>query len=136
MSNFVPSYVLYNATDTGIIYTFPYVQVDNSPQDPFNYLEISGMRGIGSVIVPGSTQAWDLTLQFVLLAGNYEAMISLMDLLETTIVKNTPYILHIGRTPSTSKSYKVKRLTPFVFSEGNRIRLQKVTCTLKVNSWV
>lgn len=136
MTEFTVYYRLYDSTGVSVIYTFPYVQSDNSPQDPADYVEISGLRGTGSIIIPGSTQPWDLKLRFILVGDDYEDLIDQMDSLESTIVKNTKYVLKIGRTSGGStKDYNVKRLVPFEFSEGFRVDMQEVTCILRVNSW-
>lgn len=135
--SFVPSYVIWNSSETAIIYTIPIVHRDNSPQDPFNYEELTSFRGQGSVIIPGSNNAsWDLTLDFILQGDDYEDLISKMDTMESIIVKNTRYILKIGRTSSTTKDYKVKRLLPIDwYQEGRRTKFQRGRITLRVNSW-
>jgi len=136
MADYVPTYVLRNSTDTADIYTIPFVTDDNSPQDPGNYVEKQGLRGQGSIIIPGSSLApWDLSLRFILQASNYAALIALMDSLQTTIVKNTPFILKIGRTAVTNESYNVKRILPMVFEPGRRVRIQPVNIIFRVNSW-
>jgi len=135
MVEFPVKYKLYDSTGVSLIYTFPNVQSDNSPQDPKDYVEIEGLRGTGSIIIPGSTQAWDLILNFVLFEDDYEALIAAMDNLESTIVINTQYVLKIDRTLSTTKNYNVRRLKPFNFIEGFRTDYQEVICTLRANSW-
>jgi len=137
MTEFPVQYKLYQSNGTTPVYTFTYVQTDNSPQDPMDYVELSSLRGIGSVIIGGSTQAWDLRLGFILLAADYAALISAMDSLETTIVKNTPYVLKIHRTAGggTTKSYNVKRLLPFEFVPDFRTDYQAVVATFRVNTW-
>ena len=135
--SFVPSYVLSNESETAIIYTIPIVYRDNSPQDPFNYVEHISLRGQGSIIVPGSDKAsWDLTLNFILQGNDYEDLISKMDTMESTIAKNTRYVLKIGRTSSTTKDYNVKRLTSISWDEtSRRIKFIRGKITLRVNSW-
>lgn len=134
--SFVPSYILWNSTETGQIYTIPYVIADSSPQDPGNYVEHSSLRGRGGIIIEGTDKApWDLTLRFVLTGDDYEDLISKIDAIESTIVKNTPYVLKIGRTASTTKDYNVKRLTPIEWDEGRRYNIQYATLILKVWSW-
>ena len=137
MTEFNVTYKLYDSAGTGLIYTFPLVQTDNSPQDPQNYVEFESLRGTGSVIIPGSSKAWDLNLTFILTADDYEGLIAKMDALESTIVKNTAYVMKIDRTSGGSvKSYNVKRLVPFDFATGEfRTDYQEVTATFRVNSW-
>jgi len=135
--SFVPSYVLWNSTGTAIIYTIPLVHRDTSPQDPFKFVELESLRGQGSIIIPGSTNApWDLELDFYLQGSDYEDLIAKIDGMESTIVKNTKYVWKIGRTASTTKDYKVKRLVPILWdTNSKRTRFQRGTIILRVNSW-
>jgi hypothetical protein len=136
MTQFNVHYTLYASNGSTLVYTFPLVQSDNSPQDPKDFVEIAGLRGVGSIIIAGSTQPWDLVLRFILMADDYEALITKMDALETTIAPLTNYVLKIDRNVGGSvKSYNVKRLTPFQFAEGFRTDYQEVTVTFRVNSW-
>jgi hypothetical protein len=130
-------YRLYASNGSTLVYTFPLVQSDNSPQDPKDFVEIAGLRGVGSIIIPGSTLAWDLTIRFILQGADYSALIAAMDTLETTIVQQTPYVLKIDRTQSTTKNYNVMRLSPFVFEDDGDFRntFQTVQVTFRVNSW-
>ena len=133
--SWTPSYILYNSSGTGQIYTFDYVTQDNSPQDPFDFVEIYGLRGVGSIIIPGSTKAWNLRLNFVLCGDDYQDVIAKMDAIESTIVKNTPYVLKIDRTPTTTKDYNVKRVQPITWQASRRTRVQKGAVIFRVNSW-
>ena len=137
MTQFDVTYKLYNSAGTGLIYTFPIVQSDNSPQDPQHYVEFESLRGTGSVIIPGSSSAWDLKISFIFVSDDYEELIAKMDTLESTIVKNTQYVLKIDRTSAgATKSYNVKRIVPFEFDSGEfRTDYQVVTATFRVNSW-
>jgi len=135
MPPFVPSYKLYASDGSTLVYTFNFVTADNGPQDPFRFTEINGMRGQGSIIVPGSESAWDLNLDFWLIGANYEALIALMDSLQSTIVFNTKYVLKIDRTPSTTVNYNVKRITPIKWDASSRYYSQKGTISFRVGSW-
>ncbi len=138
MSDYAPTYLLYNSSDTAVIYTFTNVFGDSSiGKNPKRYSEHDGFRGYGSIIVPGSQKApFNIELKFRLQASNYEALIAKIDALDTTIVYNTPYILKIGRTPSTSKSWNVKRLEDSSWNEnGNLVRFADMTVILRANSW-
>jgi len=130
-----PKYNLYASDGLALVYPFQYILSDNSPQDSLRFTEITGFRGQGSIIIPGSTQPWDLQLTFFLCNTNYETLIAAMDSIESTIVLGTPYVLSIDRTISTTKDYNVKRLTPIVWEDTNRVRYQKGTIQFRVNSW-
>lgn len=132
----VPTYVIWNSTETGIIYTIPFVQSDNSPQDPGKFVELNSFRGQGNIIVAGGNSApWDLVLDFVIQGTDYENLIAKMDTMESSIAKNTKYVIKIGRTSTTTKDYNVKRIDPIVWGEDRRTTIQHGTITLKVNAW-
>jgi len=132
----VPDFVLWNSTETGIIYQIPNVTRTNEPQDPGRFIEIESLRGQGSIIIPGADPApWDLELDFVLCGTDYEDIIDQIDEIESTIVKNTKYVLKIDRTSTTTKDYKVKRLQPIIWESSKRISTQRGTLVLRVNSW-
>jgi hypothetical protein len=130
-----PSYNLYASNGSSLVYTFNYITNDNSPQDPLKQTEISGIRGIGSIIIAGSQSAWDLNLEFVLVGTDYQDLISKMDSLESTIALNTDYVLKIDRTPSTTKDYNVKRIVPIQWQQSKRTTLQRGNIIFRVYSW-
>ena len=138
MADYVPNYVLWNSTATGIIYTFPNVFFDSSiGQNPKNFIEVTGLRGQGSIIIPGSTQdPFDLELRFRLRAANHQALMVLIDALDTTIVQNTSYVLKIGRSVSTTKDYNVKRLQSFSkVDDANLLTFTDISIILRANCW-
>ena len=141
MAGTFPRFRLYNSAGSVLIYEFDNV-VDwgNSPfEDPITFAEHISLRGQGSIISDGADQAWDLELNFLLIADDYEALVAIMNALPTTIAKNTNYILKVDLTSSTTKDLKVKRLTPIRFPSGTR--KQKVTTfadgfiALRVGTW-
>lgn len=129
-----PKYRLYASDGTTPVYTFNYITNDNGPQDPFKQTEISGIRGIGSIIIPGSSSSWDLNLEFILIGINYQDLISKMDSLESTIAPNVNYILKVDRTPSTTKDFNVKRIVPIQWQQSKRTNSQKGNIIFKVNA--
>jgi hypothetical protein len=138
---FIPKFELYDATGLNKLYTFPAVYKTNAPQSVANYVEVTGFRGKGSIIIPGGEQSWDLEMSFVLVAEDYEALTALIDGVEA-IALNTPYILKIGKyavAPNsgteTHYEYNVKRIVPFEYEESLRTNYQKVNATFRVNSW-
>ena len=138
MADYEPTYVLWNSTETATIYTFPHVWFDSSVgRNPKVFNEITGLRGQGSVIIPGSTAApFDLELRFRLRAANYQALMVLIDALDTTIVQNTAYVLKIGRSVSTTKDFNVKRIQDFTkIDDDNLTRWADISCILRGNSW-
>jgi len=130
-----PHYKLYAADGITLVYSFQYILSDNSPINTLRFTEITGFRGQGSIIVPGSTQPWDLQLTFFLCNTNYDTLIAAMDSIESAIALGTPYVLKIDRTISTTKDYNVKRLTPIQWEDTNRVRYQKGVIIFRVNCW-
>ena len=130
-----PKYKLYASDGLTLVYSFAYILADNSPQDALRFTEISGFRGQGSIIIGGSTQPWDIELTFFLQGTDYSDLISKMDSVETTILMNTPYLLKIDRTISTTKNYNVKRITSIKWENTQRVHYQKGTIQFRVNSW-
>jgi len=138
MPDYVPTYVLWNSTETATIYTFPNVTFDSSlGKNPKRFFEVEGLRGLGSIIVPGSTQApFDIELHFRLRASNHQALMALVDALDTTIVQNTAYVLKIGRSISTTKDFNVKRIQDFnKIDNANLVRWVDISCIFRANSW-
>lgn len=130
-----PKYNLYASDGLTLVYSFDYVLSDNSPQDLFRFTEITGFRGQGSLIIGGSTQPWDLSLEFFLKGTDYTDLISKMDSIESTIALNTSYVLKIDRTISSTKDYNVKRISAISWDNTNRVRFQRGTIVFRVNSW-
>jgi hypothetical protein len=130
-----PSFDLWNSTGTVLIYTFPAVNYTNAPQSVKANIEITSQRSSGSIIIPGGEKPWDLELRFNLIGDDYEEVAGKIDLLESTIDVNTPYLLRIDKSQSTYYEYKVKRLQPFNYAESLRNWLQEVTASFRVNCW-
>jgi hypothetical protein len=133
--SWVPTFKLYDYTATTLLYTFPLVQYTNAPQSVQDTVEISNLRGQGSIILDGGNSAWDLELQFVLRGDDYEDLTSKIDELESALELNTPYQLTIDKSESAVYQYKVKRITPITYDASLRTRIQKVSVLLRVNSW-
>lgn len=132
----VPTYVVWNEAESVEIYTIPFIQADNSPQDPGKFVELNSFRGQGSIVVDGGdTAPWDLELDFVLQGTDYEDLIAKMDAVENIILKNTKYFLKIDRTSSTTKDYKVKRIEPIIWANDRRTTIQHGTITFRVGAW-
>jgi len=131
----IPTFKLFDSTGTVLKYTFPAVNYTNAPQSVENFIEHETIKSKGSLIVEGGESSWDLIMRFTLLGDGYEEVTSLIDDLEDKVRFNTPYVLVIAKSPTTSYQYKVKRLQSFEYVESLRLQIQKVSCILKVNVW-
>lgn len=133
--SFIPRFKLYASNGSTLLYTFIAVQSTNAPQTPTKNTVISGMRGQGCIVIPGAAAEWDLTFNGILLAENYEALVVLMDALESALLLNTKYVLKVEKTSVTSYSYNVMRIVPIEYPESLRNNFQEYQVTLKANSW-
>lgn len=135
---YVPVFALYASNGSSLVYTFTYTQNINEPNDPYDSVQIDGLRGIGSLIIPGSAQSWEMVIDFIIEGTDYEDLMSKVDSINSTIVPFTPYVFKAGRTSSTSASYNVKRIRPIEQTntqEGRRMRFAKMRIYLQVNTW-
>ena len=135
MSTWVPEFRLYDSAGTGLLYTFPAVNYTNAPQSIERFVEHENVRAKGSLIINGGEASWDLEMRFTIIGDDYEDITSKIVTLENTVQFNTPYILIIAKTPTTSFQYNVKRLEAFDYADSLRTSFQKVSCILRVNSW-
>ncbi len=139
MSTFVPTFKLYQADGTTLVYTFPLVQETNAPQSPMRAIVIDGIRGKGSLIIDAGDSSWDLMIRGLFaitdVSQGYEEIIAKIDDIENKIVANIPYILRIDKTPSTYFEYKVKRISPIEYPASLRTDSQEYVVNFKVNSW-
>ena len=140
MASAFPTYKLYASNGITLIYEFENVIGINDFQDPSTFIEHTSLRGQGSIITEGTTAPWDLKVDFILTADDYEALVALLNALPTTVVKFTKYILKVQLTSGTTKDYKVKRLESFQFPIGNdlrkRVTFQTSSINLRVDTWV
>jgi hypothetical protein len=133
------TFKLYLSNGTTLQYTFPVVFQANYPHTEKKLIEHESVRGKGSIVIDGGDSAWDLNIKGVLRADNYNALMTLVDDMETKIILNTAYVLKITKSSAlgTNWEYKVKRIVPIQFQEDSlRINFIEYTCTLRVNTWV
>jgi len=122
-------------------YILPYVQRTNLPAPVDKFVEIKGIRGNNSIIVPGSNDSWDLVIRGILRGNNwtYEDVTSAIDALETALQFAEPYYIKIDKVEggASKYSYKIKRLQTIEYSESlrNGKQVQGYNVILRVNSW-
>ncbi len=133
---FVPKFRLYNSAGDTLLYTFPVVQFSNAPHGADSKaVVITGVRGKGAIIIDGGATAWDIIIRGVLSADDYEALVVVMDAMNSAVVLQTAYKLRIDKTISTYYEYNVKRITRINYPENLRTSFQNYEITLKNNSW-
>ena len=131
---------LYNSNNITLEYLFPVVQSTNAPQSPLRHINIEGVRGKGSLIIPAGDSPWVLEISGVLyidpaLNEDYEDLVVLMDAMETAIPTNTAFYMRIYKTAVTYYSYKVKRIEAIEYAQSLRTDFQPYVCRLLVNAW-
>jgi hypothetical protein len=136
----IPRFRIYNAAATELLHTFELVQNTNLPQTPRNIVEITGVRGKGSIIIDGGEAPWDVFIEGVLtskLKGwhAYKELTSKVDAMESAVAVDTPLILTLHKTESTFYQYKVKRIEPISYPPSNRVFRQDYRVNLRVNCW-
>ncbi len=141
MAGTFPRFRLYQNNGVTLVYEFEKVtNWENSPfQDPQTFSEHNSLRGQGGIISEGSQTPFDFPLDFMLIGGDYEALVAQMNSLPSTIAFNTQYILKIDLTASTTKDLKVKRLSSILFPSGtsgkNVVTNQIGIINFRVNVW-
>lgn len=134
-----PRFRLYESDGSTLVYEFEKVLDINDFQDPSTFTEHTSLRGEGSIISIGSNEPWDLTLAFLLIEEDYEALVAEMQNVIDSIDKFTKYILKVDTTTGGStKDYKVKRLTSIAWpntSRKKRVDFQRGQITFRVDSW-
>lgn len=130
------TFKLYASNGITPVYTFPVVFSANYPHSEKKVIEHENLRGKGSIIIEGGETVWDLNLRGVLMAADYNALMSLVNTLETTIILNTPYYVKITKGISTTWDYKCKRIAPIEYQEDNlRTNYLEYKITLRINAW-
>jgi len=139
MAGTFPRFRLFDITGTILIYEFEFVTDILDNQDPSDFVEHQGLRGQGSIIVPGSDSAWDLNISFILQGNDYEEVTAEIDILKASIVKFVKYILKVDKTTGgVTQDYKVMRLQSFDFplpDTNKRTRIQRVNAVFRVETW-
>jgi len=71
----------------------------------------------------------------ILTGTDYSDLTTKINAMKTTIVYNTPYILKIDTSEITTESINVMRVSPIIFEEGRRTKIQYFVINLLANAW-
>ena len=129
---------LYASNGTDLIYTFPIVFEANYPHTEKDLIEHRNVRGKGSIVVDGGNAPWDLFLRGVLFSDGYDALMALVDDMETKVVLNIPYVLKITKSSGggTTWNYNVKRILPIEYAEDSlRTDYLEYKITFRADCW-
>ena len=131
-----PTFKLYAANGSTIIYTFEYVQnIQGYPFDQPSNIEITNLRSQGSINIAGGKKSYDIILQGFLTADDYTALTTKINSLQSTVVSNTAYVLKIDKSISTADSINVIRIEPIKFDDSMRTTFQKYSVQFRALSW-
>jgi hypothetical protein len=137
--SWVPSHKIYQTNGTTLVYNIGQV-IRREPAMNLavpDYIEHENLRGSGSIIIPGGSKAYDMTLYARLGASNYTNLMTALSTLESTIAINTRYILKIDLSSTTTQDLNVMRIQPIVVdnSRGKLHTFLYYTLTLRINCW-
>ena len=131
-----PTFKLYAANGSTLIYTFEYVQnIQGYPFDQPSNIEITNLRSQGSINIAGGKKSYDIILQGFLTAVDYTALTTKINSLQSTIASNTMYVLKIDKSISASDSVNVIRVEPIKFDDSMRTTFQKYSVQFRALSW-
>lgn len=130
-----PLFKLYLSNGSTLLYHIENVITTNYPQDNPSSVRLTNLRSSSAIIIPGGDKPWELTLRGVLISTDYTNLQAKVDLMKSTIVYNTPYVLKIDTSQSTTDDINVMRLSPIIFEEGRRTKFQYWNMTLLANAW-
>ena len=130
-----PTFKIYDSSGTSLIYFIENVITTNYPQDNPVSVQLTNLRSSKGIIIPGGNKPWDLTLRGVLIGTDYTDLQSKITTMNSTILVNTPYVLKIDTSVSSTDDINVIRVSPIIFEEGRRTKFQYYNFNLLGNSW-
>ena len=134
--SFVPTFKLYAANGSTLLYTFQYVQnITGWPSDQPSNIEITNLRSQGSINIPGGLKSYDITIQGILSAVDYTALTTAIFGLQSGIAPNTNMVLTIDKSSTSTESIHVTRILPIIFEQSFRTTFQKYSVTFKALAW-
>jgi hypothetical protein len=116
-----------NFDDGDYSYDFPYVYSLDDPQEGMKATVISGIRGSGSIVIPGGKKSQEIVVKGRLLADDYKALTTLMNTMRTSVTTNvaTLTLKHNDSGWITDWSRTVRRITEISFPESMRTGVQE-----------
>lgn len=137
MADFIPTFKIYDSSNTSLVYTFEYIipPIIGWPSDNPASIEHTNLRSSGAITIPEGNNPYDIILNGVLIADNYTALTTQIFALRDTIVANTKYVLRLDKSVSTYDSINVMRKTPIVWNEEKRVNIQRYTIQLQALAW-
>jgi hypothetical protein len=134
--SFIPTFKLYAANGSTLLYTFQYVQnITGWPSDQPSNIEITNLRSQGSINIPGGLKSYDITIQGILSEEDYTALTTAIFSLQSSIAPNTNMILTIDKSSTSTESIHVTRVLPIILEQSFRTTFQKYSVTFRALAW-
>jgi hypothetical protein len=131
-----PRFRLYQNDGLTLVYEFEHIQsISGWPSDEPNSIKITNLRSQGSIQIAGGLKSYDITLQGILQAADYEALTTAILSLRDTVDPNTNYVLKIDKSSIASDSINVIRVEPIKFEDSFRTTFQKYSVTFRALAW-
>jgi hypothetical protein len=130
-----PSFKLYANDGTTLVYFIENVITTNYPQDNPASVQLTNLRSSKGIIIPGGNKPYELNFKGILIGVNYIDLQSKITVLKNSIVCNTQYVLKIDLSESSTDDINVTRISPIVFDEGRRTKIQYFNISFLANSW-
>ena len=134
--SWVPSFKIYNQANDTEIYDIENVLYTNWPVEQSSSVEITNLRSVGAILIPGGNKPFDIEIRGVLTADNYTDLTTKIFEIKNTIELNTKYVLRADKSQSTYDTVNVIRKEPIIFDTSKRNNIQYFTLRLRANSWV
>jgi hypothetical protein len=132
-----PTIKLFASNGSTLVYTFEHVlDLPDWPNDNPSSIVLDNLRSQGAIVLPGGNKAYKLTLKGVLSKADYNALIIAMASIKSSIVANTPYVLKIDTSISTTDNINVKRILPISWEGPTRkTKIQYYTIEFLAGCW-
>ena len=131
-----PTFKIYNEANAVEIYEIENVLSTNWPLEQGSSVEITNLRSVGGIVIPGGNKPYDIEIRAILTASNYTNLTTKIFAIKNTIALNTRYTLRADKTISTYDSVNVMRLESIIFENSKRNNIQYYTLRLRGNSFV
>ena len=134
--SFIPSFKIYNQANDTLIYEIENVLFTNWPTEESRSVEITNLRSVGAILIPGGNKPFDIEIRAVLTDSNYTDLTTKIFALKNTIALNTKYTLRVDKTVSTYDTVNVIRTESITFEPSKRYNIQYFVLRLRGNIWV
>lgn len=116
-------------------YDFPVVFHVSDPSEGMKATVIGGIRGSGSIVIPGGKKSQEIRIRGKLYADDYVSLTTLINEMRTKITTDVATLTmkhKEGESWITDWAYTVRRITEIRFPESLRTGIQEYECSFLV----